>query len=206
VVGVTRIGSTLLSGIVALAGIAALALGAQARAVPSASRVIDRTLSCETGLTGGLHEIWIRSNSAYGQGANRPVGEAELLSNIQPSGRLVWLAQAGLEVSPACMATKATVPLTPRGLTGGVVGQIEERVACESTRRVLLHVRAVFRSPVTLRRGQPYGFPLLYAHSPVSSGSFAVRTSSGKPLLYSTVLPSGSVKAFAALPLTCTAD
>lgn len=129
-----RIGPTLRFGFAALASVAALALGAQAGAfAPTASRVIDCTVSCPTGLNGGLHEVSIVSNSAYGQGTNRASGETELTSNLQPSVRLVWLSQAGLELSTRCTATKATVPLAPRALTGGLVGQIEEHIDCESS-------------------------------------------------------------------------
>jgi len=163
-------------------------------------------LSCETGLTGGIHKVSVVSSSAYAPSTTPVAGEVELTSNLQPSVRLVWLAQTGLELSTRCTATKSAVPLVSKGLTGGVVGAIEEHISCESTRRVLVHVHALFRSRVTLRRGQPYGFPLLYAHSAVSSGSLAVRTTFGKPLLYSTVLPTGKVRTFGSLPLACTSD
>ena len=200
----TRFGPTLRLGLAATASVAALALGAQAGAVPIASKIVDRTLSCETGLTGGIHKISIVSSSANPQSTTPSAGEVELTSNLQPSVRLVWLAQTGVELSVGCTAIKAAVPLASKGLTGGPVGPIEEHLDCQSTRRVLVHVHALFRSPVILRRGRPYGFPLLYAHSAVSSGSLAVRTTSGKPLLYSAVFPTGKVKTFGSLPLSCT--
>jgi hypothetical protein len=92
-----------------------------------------------------------------------------------------------------CKAARVRVPLSPRGLRGGAAGQLGEVYDCESTRRVLIHVRARL-STGTLKQSR--GF--LRASAPVTQASLAMRTANGKPLMYATTSANGIARLFTA--------
>jgi hypothetical protein len=119
---------------------------------------------------------------------------------------MAGVSQTQVYLAPACKQAHTKVALSPRGLVGGVVGQIQESVDCTTPRQVLLRVRGVFRSPVTLKRGRLPRPPLLYAIGKVVEGGVAVRTLSGKPLAFARLLKSGKVQVFAAIPESCIQD
>jgi hypothetical protein len=152
--------------------------------------VIDRTVSCATGLQGGLRLVTLQASS---RAAN--AGYAWALTNVQPTGRIATLGQSGLELSPFCRAERASVPLTTSGLEGSLASPFDDRWDCTVPRRLLLRVRAVFRGRApALRRGEPWGFPILFAHRPVREGGLAVRTPSGKTVALVRLLSSGKVR------------
>lgn len=95
-----------------------------------------------------------------------------------------------------CRASRAHVPLSARGLMGGAAGALGDSYDCFPPRRVLVRVRAVFRSRTSLRLNSVTGH--LFTRTPVREVSLAVRTSSGKPLAYAAALESGKARVFAA--------
>lgn len=175
---------------VLVAAIAAVSGGPFASAQVPASRAIDRTVSCATGLQGGLRSVTIQASSK----AANP-GYAWAVTNVQPTGRIASLGQTGLELSPFCRVVRTSVPLTPRGLDGSVASPFDDQWGCSVPPRVVLRVRAVFgeRAPA-LRRGDPWGFPILFAHRPVREGSLVLRTPSGKAVALVRLLSSGKVQ------------
>jgi hypothetical protein len=182
--------------------VAAAAASTGASAVVQPSRVIDRTLVCETGLSGGIREIGVQANSAYKRGT----GRVTVTTGALLAGSVAGVAQTQLYLNPACGASRARVDFSTRGLIGGVVGTILESIDCATPRRVLVRVRGVFRAPVRLRRGRLPRPPLLYAIGRVVEGGVAVRTLSGKPLVLARLLRSGKVQVFAAIPDSCIPD
>jgi hypothetical protein len=90
----------------------------------------------------------------------------------------------------ACRPARTSVPLSPRGLAGGAASQLGERFECVVPRRVVVRIRAEFRAPVSLRRGG--------TANALRSGRVAVRSASGKPIVYADVFESGRARLFLA--------
>ncbi|MEX2645380.1 MAG: hypothetical protein WD249_03865 [Gaiellaceae bacterium] len=150
-----------------------------------ASRVIDRTVLCEIGVQGGVRVATIKAASAI-PSVDR-YANVELGGGVRPAWRLAYLGGGEVALSPACTRSSSRVPLTTRGLSGGAADRFGDEHDCWTPRRVLLRVRGVFRSPVALRLGRPYGFPLLFARGTVLEAEFAIRTQSGRPIAYASV-------------------
>jgi hypothetical protein len=195
--------------LLAIAVLAVAALGARTGggdAAPSAVKLVDRTLQCTTGLQGGARVIFLRAQSAFGQG-----GELEWLAqatvagmgqplpfkpNYRPTLAGVtagWppprpLRAGGIAVDDrACKATRTRVGLSPRGLQGGSVSQLGDEFTCVVAKSFLVRLRAVFRTPVNVER-QGRAFT---AEGRVARGRIAVATTAGKPLVYAEVAESG---------------
>jgi hypothetical protein len=136
----------------------------------------------------------VLKNSLVWISAGRPHAETQLGDYRDVGGAPVPTAFYGtLAVSRRCRTISTRIQLTSVGLTGGRVGQLGESFACGVPRRVLVRVRAVFESPTTLKGidittgSDPY----LLTSTPVREARLAVRTQSGKPLVYATVAASG---------------
>jgi hypothetical protein len=96
-------------------------------------------------------------------------------------------------VKGTCRTTRARVPLSAGGLSGGDPGPFGEEIDCRpAPRRVLVRVRAVLQSPSTLRLRRSY----LRTDVPARRAELAVRTEAGKPLVYAQVLESGRARLF----------
>jgi hypothetical protein len=93
-----------------------------------------------------------------------------------------------------CRASARQVPLGSGGLEGGTAGRLGDAFDCTSPRTVLVRVRAVLTSPGTLKGHDIF----LLTTSPVREAAVAVRTESGKPLVYAQVLQSGKTRLFTA--------
>jgi hypothetical protein len=173
------------------------ALMAPAAPAATATTVIDRTLSCEAGITGGIRKLRIVAASAIEKGPQKHVAIIELTTQADPF-RLTGLSEEFMDLSPKCVRSTASVPLTSRGLSGGAASIFEDEFGCPTPRRVLLHVRVVFAGRVALRLGSPIpgGPRMWYAIAPVNAGSFAVRTLGGKPIAYATVANTGKARVF----------
>jgi hypothetical protein len=185
----------------ALAGIEANASDEQ-----PAARVIDRTVLCATGLSGGIHEIEIEAKSASGPRRDQADGHVTVGSNVQPISLFASITQAALDLNPACRRARATVGLRSRGLTGWTASRTYETVDCTTAPRVLIRVRVAFTRPVTLRRTTEFQYPQLTARAPVREGTIAVRTETGKRLVLARLLRSGKVQVFADVPRSCIPD
>jgi hypothetical protein len=202
-----------------LLGCLVLASSLPVGAEPGAT-VVDRTVECRTLLNGGIYEIEARGHSGIRESSTEwkalpfavvtsgSTGSAETqLDNAfvwitagRPNTR-TWLeesffptlahANGTLAIKLGrCRSTRAKVPLSRRGLNGGVAGQLGETFDCTAPRNVLVHVRATLESSAALRTHD--GF--LRTATPVKEAAFAVRTRSGKPLAYASVASSGKTQ------------
>lgn len=165
--------------------------GASPAAVGQSSRVVDRTVTCATGFTGGLRLLTLQGKSR----SSASSGYVWALTNVQPTGRITTVGQSGLELSPFCRTSRTVVPLTTRGLRASSAGVFDEAWDCQVPRTVLLRVRVVFkRNAPAFRRGAPWGFPILFIHRPVREGTLMVRTPAGRAIAAAKVYPTGKVQ------------
>lgn len=193
---------------------------------PSAPRLLDRTLVCSTVPVGGARRITVKGHqgirersSEWKQLAFAVVGTGAAGGSPQTSldNSLAWIT-AGVPTGHTsmdaggtwphyphnegtivfnrrlCTPSAARVPLVPAGLQGGAAGPFGEEVDCFPPRRVLLRLRAVMQSPVRLFGNAMF----LKATIPAREGYLAVRTLSGKPLVYASVLASGRARLYTA--------
>ena len=198
----------------ALLAVAALGCSVSAsEATPAAVRVVDRTLACTTGAQSGARVIFLRAQSAYGQGATLEwLAQATVATPGQPipskpdyrptlAGVTAgWpppkpFTSGGLGYEGRrCKATRARVALSRQRLTGGRAAQLGDEVQCIVPKSLLIRVRAVFREPVELEVvSRSYS-----AVGRIEQGQVAVRTTGGKPLVYADVTDSGRARLFTA--------
>jgi hypothetical protein len=210
---VTRLAATVVG--VALVVLSALALERPASAEPAASRIIDRTLSCSVALRAGVRKLEVQANAGlrlledrskwkYLAGAGVGDSEASLgyVSAGNPkapeNGFTFPPERLGISERPKCRAA-ARIPFSRAGLAGGSASQLFDRYDCFPGGRVLVRIRAVFRSPTSLRRKRYQGGTFqLVAAGTVAKGQVAVRTLAGKPLAYAEVFESGTARLFTA--------
>jgi hypothetical protein len=208
----------LLSVAVALAAVAALHPSA---AAPQSGRVIDRTLLCTTIGQAGVRKLTVSALAPVRGQTDPASGEPQLagarLHTGPPTsssgggrravgGTSLVDADAGAPVPEnnwsfslsrqQCRASRVHVPLSARGLMGGAADALGDSYECFPPRRVLVRVRAVFRSRTSLRLNSVTGH--LFTRMPVREVFLAVRTSSGKPLAYAAASESGKARVFAA--------
>jgi hypothetical protein len=190
-------------------------VGTQSRAAePSASsaRVIDETLRCSIPRWAGNREITVWAQSGVRESPSR--WKSLAAASINTRGSQISLVQAAagapvptehkgltifdttLLIGEACRATTARVPLSARGLDGGGADPFGDAVKCPVSRTVLVHVRAVFRSSAFLRRDPRSGARI--TRTPVRTAFLAIRTQSGRPVVFATVLESGKSRLFTA--------
>jgi hypothetical protein len=100
----------------------------------------------------------------------------------------------GLEISPKrCKASRARVPLSSKGLSGGAAGPFSDDYECFPPRTLLVRVRASFRVPTRLR-GNRFGF--LGTIEGPRQAEFARRTNAGRAFVYGSVSDSGKARLF----------
>jgi hypothetical protein len=176
-----------------MAAVAAVLAGTGAGAEHQGSRVVDRTVSCATGFTGGLRLLTLQGQSR----SSASSGYVWALTSVQPTGRIATVGQRGLELSPFCRPSRAVVPLATRGLQRSIAGVFDETWKCQVPRSVLLRVRVVFERPApAFRRGDPWGFPILFIHRPVREGTLVARTTTGRAVAAGKVLRTGKLQFF----------
>jgi len=190
-----------------------------------AATVIDRTLSCSTLAIGGLRKIEVRAHAgvrASGSGwAKLPFAVVMtptvggFASALDPSS-LTWISAgrptaattAGHEhwtisvlthgtlalSQKLCRNADAEVPLRPTGLQGGRTSELGEGFECATPRRVFVRVRAVVDSQTRLRSRASYS----RTTAAIREAALAVRSQSGKPIVYATTAASGNARLFTA--------
>jgi len=172
-------------------------------AEPRASRIVDRTFSCEAGFVGGLYQVTLGTTFTTRPGSSRLRASSYVQQNMFES--LASLDSDGLTVHRGlCAAANKTVALTTKGLRGGTVSQLGARTTCETPHRVLLRVRAVFERPVTTRITRRFGFPQLGASGDVVRAAMAIGTLTGRTIAYASV--TGTEKARLFTLRTCEED
>jgi hypothetical protein len=205
----------------ALAAAAASTATPRAGAEPAASRIVDRTLLCATRQNGGVYEIEAESFSGVRQGrtkwlrlpfANVTTGQTGSAATVLQNA-FAWITsghpdsetQLGEYLFPVraavygtlavnrrmCRAAKR-IPLSSKGLRGGVAGQTGDSFDCTVPRRVVVRVRAVLDSPADLR---PHDAFLLTTVT-VREAKVAIRTQNGKPIAYMSTAESGRATIF----------
>jgi len=161
------------------------------------STTIDRTMLCDVG---NLNQFEVQ--------ASAPIPSLKSAASVMASahrgyGLLGRVSEWGVSLDATC-APAAAIPLTSRGLAGGAVRFSDERYDCLAGRKVLVRLRGRFRSPARLKRERVFGYPYLSATADVREGQFAVRTQSGKPVVYGDFIASKRTRLFVAN--TCVRD
>jgi hypothetical protein len=177
------------------------ALGSEASASEAQERILDRSFSCTVRGVGSPETVrylsvlgepriaryapWAHVATTDGQPS--PVGEPpsndSLGAGFRTGRTQHWGAGATWLNVASCSATRARPALTPKGLRGGAIAQFGEAHRCDVPARVVLRVRAVFRSPATLRPDRRARY-YLTAHGRMVRGEVVVRAANGQPLIY----------------------
>ena len=195
--------------------LAASALGG--RADGQTTPVLDRTYTCKVELGGGLYAVDVSAHAGTRSGkrwAKLPyVGLRTGNASISTSNLLAWISAgrptttttmdldfwsfSGLGTigvrRPLCRATTARVPLSPAGLRGGSAPATGVAYSCEAPRRVLVRIRAPLSKRAVMR-----GPELSTVHVATRAAQIAVRTESGRPLVYGDVQGTGKSRLFTA--------
>lgn len=183
----------LVAGVVV--GLAAVVL-APADARESASRVIDRTFSCETGYVGGVYQASVESYWSVPPQVDRRTASATVVTNLA-NGFLAGVSSRSMYVNRLyCKEASAKVMLTTRGMRGGEVSPFSTEYDCFTSRRVLLRIRGDFAKPTTLRTASPTGFPMLRAEGATKRTELALATLAGKPIAYATTVGTKTARLF----------
>jgi hypothetical protein len=205
-------GLVTLAAVAALAGIVGLAAQSTASAQPTKKRVVDRTMVCTAGEQGGARVILLWARTAYGTGKRlESLAQAIVMTPGQPfpykpyyeptlagvtagwpPPRDITSGGLGFE-NKLCKATHRSIPLSPRGLIGGVASQLGDEYTCRVQRTLLVRVRAEFRRPTALKAADKRTFT---AVGRMERGQIAVRTLTGKPLVYAEVSDAGKARLF----------
>jgi hypothetical protein len=173
-------------------------------AAPQAERIIDRTFSCEAGYIGGLYQVQLSASYEATAGSARLQAVASVTKNMwdSPYGQL---ASSGFSIHRRlCAPSGAKVKLTTKGLRGGTVPVLGAEAMCETPKRVLMRVRAVFARTPQLTTSRQFGFPQLNGFGSIREAAIAVGTPAGKTLAYVSV--NGSDKARLFTVRTCQED
>jgi len=183
----------------------------------AAANVVDRTFACKTGAGRGARTVDVNALSGFRKGGRFEwLGQLIVSTPGQPipsrpgyEPTLVGLT-AGWPPSPPltsgslgysivrCTPSRARVPLTRRGLGGGVASRqlSGDEVKCYAPVTVLIRVRASFFGTAKLVRTDDR--TMLQAIARIRTGQVAVRTPNGKALLYGEVDDSGTARLFSA--------
>lgn len=185
-----------------IVGVAATLLS-PAGARVEASRIVDRTFSCEAGFVGGLHQVTVRSGYSTIPDSSKLKVYSGVARNMFDS--LASLYSEGFNVHRGnCAIAMARVALTTKTLRGGVVPPLGAEARCVTPTRVLLRVRASFTRPPTIDTTGRYGYPLLTVRGALETSAIAVATRTGKPIAYLSV--TGAEKARFFTRPTCKED
>lgn len=194
---------------------------------PTASRIIDRTFVCTHDAFGGFPEIEVRAHAGVREGRSKwkQLPFAAVSSN-GPYSSFVWITAGtpsretlinvhdllrrlkppgtvGIDAR-GCRDVKTRVPLSAAGLSGAGASPFGDEFDCRTPPRLLLRVRAVLTSPGSLGIRQSLSPGSATRRSfhrtsvPVREARLAVRTATGKPLVYAEAFDSGKVRIFTA--------
>jgi hypothetical protein len=151
------------------------------------ARVIDRTLVCSTAMQGGIRMVTIDASSASGPDLIRHGPSLSVSSGFDHPPGFASASKTSFAVYPdRCTGSGALVSLEAGKLKGAAPGPFGRSFDCETPRRVYLRLRAVFFEPATLQASREPGYQTLFAQGQISTAAVAIRTPSGKPLLFAT--------------------
>ena len=189
--------------VLAAAGALAAVVLAPAQARTDASRILDRTYSCEAGYIGGLYQVQLNAQYQAGSSSKLQVF-ASVTKNMweSPYGQL---GSTGLSVNrKLCVPATGAIRLTTNGMRGGRVPPLGAEAMCETPRRVLMRVRAAFERPPQVSTSRQFGFPQLTAFGRVQQAAIALADPAGRPIAYVSV--TGTEKARFFTVRTCKED
>ena len=204
-----------------LAATVALVAGSAASADPSPgrARVLDHTYTCAVFVRGGAYLLDAHAHAGTrlnGKWARLPYAGVRSGVFSGGAGNLIAWITSGQPVSTTmidqdydafdvktfgtvgvrregCRRTSASIPLTSTGLRGGAAPPLGSKVECFVPKQVIVRVRAVLQGSAAFRAGTDYQI----SHVPIGAAKLAVRTTSGKPLVYADVMQSGRARVFA---------
>jgi hypothetical protein len=191
-----------------------LAAGPSVPAGSAAARVIDRTFRCNIGLQAGVPKIEVGvAAGTRVRGRLTRLAQATIITfednnfkeeeSLHVAGMTAgWPPPAtlpgggGLSISlDQCTPVVASVPLRPRGLSGGPIDAYEDTYECFPPRRILVRTRAVFRKPTNLRFDRRGGRSL-GTIGRITKGEIVAATLKGRPIVYAEIFESGKARLF----------
>ena len=194
--------------VLALFGAVAVATQPSEAGQAQRSRVIDKTIRCPIAPQAGIRQLHINAQAGVrdqddaskwfalphvslysgpspGVSIGMQAGGPRIRSGAPQQASTFWID------NDLCRPSSARVALSPGTLGGGAASPLLERFECVMPRRILVHIRAEFRTPASLRRGE-------FTEVPVKAAKLAVRSESGKRLVYAEVFESGKARLFMA--------
>jgi hypothetical protein len=149
------------------------------------ARVIDRTLLCSTAEQGGLRMVTIDASSASGPDLIQHGPSFSVSSGFARPPGFASATKTSFTLYPdRCTGSGALVSLKAGKLKGAAPGPFGRSFDCEAPRRVYLRLRAVFFEPAALQTSRESGLQTLFAEGQISEAAVAIRTPSGKPLVF----------------------
>lgn len=151
----------------------------------SGARVIDRTLLCSTAMQGGIKMVSIDASSASGPDLIRQGPSFSVSSGFARPPGFASASKTSFTLYPdRCTGSGAVVSLKAGKLKGAAPGPFGRSFDCEAPRRVYLRLRAVFFEPAALQTSREPGYQTLFAEGQIAEAAVAIRTPSGKPLVF----------------------
>jgi hypothetical protein len=187
---------------------------------------MDRTYSCTTRPSGGIREIEVRAQAGLRAARDwNPVALASVSTGTATGGvttvldnELGWVTAGRPSTSATvvpdpgfgvtypvrvwgtlavnrtlCRPAQTRIPLTGAGLRNASVTPLGDDLDCSASDRILFRLRATASSPALKKHRQ-----FVRTTSPLAAAALAVRTQSGRPLVYAEVSQSGKARLFTA--------
>jgi hypothetical protein len=149
------------------------------------ARVIDRTMLCSTAVQGGLRMVTIDASSASGPDLILQGPSFSVTSGFARPPGFASASKTSFTLYPdRCTGSGAIVSLKAGKLRGAAPGSSGRSFDCEAPRRVYLRLRAVFFEPAAVETSRESGYQTLFAHGQIAEAAVAIRTLSGKPLVF----------------------
>jgi hypothetical protein len=159
------------------------------RPAPGSAAVIDRTVSCSAGVRGGLRMVEVGAFTGAEQPPLPRSAGFGVTSNWVPDASLVSASSGAVQLNPTrCTGASTSVPLVTQGLRGGLVSTGDLEYKCETPRRVLVRIRAVFHVPMKLEPDRTFGYPMLRVLGEIKEAQLAVRSPSGRSLAFASLV------------------
>jgi hypothetical protein len=153
----------------------------------SGARVIDRTFLCSTAMQGGIRMVSIGASSARGPDLIAEGPSFGVSSGFAKPPGFMSASKTSFTLYPdRCRGSGAIVSLKAAKLRPAPPGPFGRSFDCEAPSRVYLRLRAVFFEPAALVDNRESGYRILLAEGQISEAAVAVRTPSGRPLVFAT--------------------
>jgi hypothetical protein len=170
-----------------LAVATACAFVSSAAAGQQATRVLDRTFSCEMGYLGGIYQLKLETDWSAPQGSQTLEPNLTVSTNVE-HGALGGIGRASMYANrESCQAARQKAPLATTGLHKAPFGRLPAEHSCDTPRRVLLRIRGEFVKPIVPRVESPFGYPQLLASGAMKRAQLALATLAGKPIAYASI-------------------